>query len=872
MGVSTIQNKSNMAMTQNINKIFLFAILATVSLSVYGQVTQLGQKCVAYWDMESTGATEPDRIGNNDGTVTGATSVTGANGLGRSFDGIDDVINLAAQSLGNNLSISAWAKATATGYTYRNVIGRYFGNTKIFISSSSRYYGSINGSGYQQATTHDANWHHFVVVKSTTTNLVYFYIDATLIGSSANTDNEEFPTDVWQIGAHGNSSQWWNGIIDEVGLFNQSLSSADVLELYNSGIAPDFDSWYSDIVPLNTFGIKTGSNNRVMFLGGRFISYKYIRESINSINEPVLTYYAGPDYTILSHDQKMFTDDGVPSGDVIGTFDPWYVTDYKISGTFYYSLIDSENGLYSINSTTGIITKSSSGSLSVGIDTLRVEVSLNNITKSYYIFVKVDDDANCVFIDPSVGTNGSGTRASPKNTWSGLTFVPGYSYKQKRGTTYLARITASVDGTPSNRITLTSYGNSTTKPKLNCTYDHGVVIAADYYNLTEFIIEKSGGAGIRQQAAGGLYTNWFISDIILNSNCYSSVFGRMEGGQIYLIKPTGMPTTFPWFTNTYSHVIEDVIAYDDGTVDTDVDGDEQYGIKDESGDVTITNYYGYNNRSKAISATGSSYNMKVTGLLAVNNRWHGIEISGRHHELSESIVNMATAGVRTVSIEDTASQDILIHHNDLSGKRDDGTTKDGSIVIEGIVWNGIPPDYKYKARKITIEDNIIHDAIQSGHSHSAIWVGFNSDNITIRRNIIYGSTIGITIGANSTNNECDTSYIANNIFYNNGTDISILHGSKHYIYNNTATSSIITTVSTGAVRGNFYTTLSSSSPISNNLAISPSYFIDYTNKDFHLVPSTSAIDGGYNWGQTIDFEGNGLIGTQWDVGAYEYQP
>jgi parallel beta-helix repeat protein len=61
------------------------------------------------------------------------------------------------------------------------------------------------------------------------------------------------------------------------------------------------------------------------------------------------------------------------------------------------------------------------------------------------------------YIDPSAVGPGSGTLASPFRSWTSVTWAPGNTYLQKRGTTYAGVLRLSAGGTASQRITLGAY-------------------------------------------------------------------------------------------------------------------------------------------------------------------------------------------------------------------------------------------------------------------------------------------------------------------------------------------------------------------------------------------------------------------------------
>ena len=76
------------------------------------------------------------------------------------------------------------------------------------------------------------------------------------------------------------------------------------------------------------------------------------------------------------------------------------------------------------------------------------------------------------YIDPSAATNGSGSLASPYNTWSGVTLTANNTYFQKRGTTYVGASVrpASQSSAAATPLTIGAYYNAdgtddTSKPR-----------------------------------------------------------------------------------------------------------------------------------------------------------------------------------------------------------------------------------------------------------------------------------------------------------------------------------------------------------------------------------------------------------------------
>lgn len=69
-------------------------------------------------------------------------------------------------------------------------------------------------------------------------------------------------------------------------------------------------------------------------------------------------------------------------------------------------------------------------------------------------------NANVHYIDPSAAGPGDGTLANPFRAWTSVTWKPGHTYLQKRGTTYSGAFQVSAGGTASQRITIGAYSRS----------------------------------------------------------------------------------------------------------------------------------------------------------------------------------------------------------------------------------------------------------------------------------------------------------------------------------------------------------------------------------------------------------------------------
>jgi len=85
------------------------------------------------------------------------------------------------------------------------------------------------------STITDSNWHYTAGVFDATNQLFQIYIDGNI---TANVSDSSTPLSsaVFFIGQKGQGGGNFNGLIDEVAVWNRSLSSSEITALYNSQI------------------------------------------------------------------------------------------------------------------------------------------------------------------------------------------------------------------------------------------------------------------------------------------------------------------------------------------------------------------------------------------------------------------------------------------------------------------------------------------------------------------------------------------------------------------------------------------------------------------------------------------------------------
>lgn len=152
-----------------------------------------------------------------------------------SFDGIDDYIAVV-RNYQTAFSLSIWFKPSNSSQ-YNPLVDAFDANWEVQLKNTSPTYVSfITSSNYQefistQATTTN-NWYHLVCTCSS--NTVTFYLNGN------QTDQytvSPLPNNIgsYYFGASlTGADQFYNGKLDDIGIWNRALSQQEITDLYNS--------------------------------------------------------------------------------------------------------------------------------------------------------------------------------------------------------------------------------------------------------------------------------------------------------------------------------------------------------------------------------------------------------------------------------------------------------------------------------------------------------------------------------------------------------------------------------------------------------------------------------------------------------------
>jgi uncharacterized repeat protein (TIGR02059 family) len=175
----------------------------------------------------------------------------------------------------------------------------------------------------------------------------------------------------------------------------------------------------------------------------------------------LLSHAAGDIYNRpLSESQTFYIPSDAVNNDVVGTVLA-YPEFHELGAAPTFVLKTNVNNIYAVSSS-GVITIADRTKLVVGDDIITITIKKNGYSdKDIKVTITIlSSTTSTIFIDPQSPTNGTGTRANPKNSLPDLNINNGYRYWFKRGTT----------------LTLTSQmaamGNQTNK--YFCSYGQGV--------------------------------------------------------------------------------------------------------------------------------------------------------------------------------------------------------------------------------------------------------------------------------------------------------------------------------------------------------------------------------------------------------------
>lgn len=217
---------------------------------------------VGWWKLdETTGTTAADSSGNgNDGTLMRMGSskwTTGAVGGALEFDGNNDYVDLPIGSVINSLTnctIATWVNWSG-GSSWQRIWDFGTGTTvNMFLTARNSYTGTprfaITISGWtdeDRVTAPDvltSGWHHIAVTIDANNSVHSLYLDGALVDE--NTSPRYTPSDLgnttqnWLGRSQYSADPYFNGILDDVRIYDRVLSDEEIAQLATILVYRDF--------------------------------------------------------------------------------------------------------------------------------------------------------------------------------------------------------------------------------------------------------------------------------------------------------------------------------------------------------------------------------------------------------------------------------------------------------------------------------------------------------------------------------------------------------------------------------------------------------------------------------------------------------
>jgi len=178
------------------------------------------------------------------------------------FNGSDETINFGpsayAYALSQPLSFSFWMKCTGQGGDFA-ILGKYRdgynddgyavfkdSNERLSFQISVNYYPTLRVRTNNNVVTLNT-WQHWTVTRQGNNSPAGVKVYRNAVELTLNTIEDEGPTEMLSaadfcIGSGDGTDRFYQGLLDEVAIWEKVLTQAEVTELYNGGVVGDLNS------------------------------------------------------------------------------------------------------------------------------------------------------------------------------------------------------------------------------------------------------------------------------------------------------------------------------------------------------------------------------------------------------------------------------------------------------------------------------------------------------------------------------------------------------------------------------------------------------------------------------------------------------
>ncbi len=194
---------------------------------------------------ESSGSSANDSVGGSDGVVVGADWVTGTSGSALDFDGAGNhiqVLNTPALNIvGTQLTLSAWLFPRDSGASggSRVISKRTTGSGSdvyAMYTQNNRLWFRIDGQDMASNYVFEANqWVHVTMVYNGEDKRIYINGILDSANPQVKADTIDSSTRPLHIGMREGESRYFNGVLDDIRIYNIALSAAEIASMDQDG-------------------------------------------------------------------------------------------------------------------------------------------------------------------------------------------------------------------------------------------------------------------------------------------------------------------------------------------------------------------------------------------------------------------------------------------------------------------------------------------------------------------------------------------------------------------------------------------------------------------------------------------------------------
>ncbi len=219
---------------------------------------------------EGFGSTTADASGNsNTGTISNATWTSqGRYGNALDFNGADSRVRVPSSSSLNvtsAMTLSGWIRPTDTQGGWRTIMQK---ETDTYFLNASNSNGPLRPSGgavigggvnwISGPTSSPVNtWTHVALTYDGTT--IRLFVNGTQVASTPQTGAISTTNDPLWIGGNSPYGEYFEGLIDEVRVYNRALSAADIQADMNTSLVPTAPDTTAPSTPTGLSSSATGS-------------------------------------------------------------------------------------------------------------------------------------------------------------------------------------------------------------------------------------------------------------------------------------------------------------------------------------------------------------------------------------------------------------------------------------------------------------------------------------------------------------------------------------------------------------------------------------------------------------------------------------